>query len=273
MKVRLPRSRKKLAGLGTALTLILVLGGYLLWSTFFAPPTDEDYKRALTQTNALKSSTTQAEQAAVKYVQAMVSSLRVASSEEKYAEDTASERADYEAALQRYDRLLDGLRTSPVSRNEDVNAQLKPVLAQAEIFSNGFTTLTDVYPLFYASYVSCNDVERFVATGDVVKDATTFKSASDDCAADLATLAGKSRVKSLAEYADTRRNIIKDTQLAYDNRAKPGADQAAATAKLAELESKERMLDPLAIVQNERTKATDTSALTTLIKTLEAKKS
>lgn len=273
MKVRIPRSRKKLAGLGGAVALILAIGAYLLWSTFFAPPTEEDYKRALAQANALKSSTAQTEQVAVKYVQAIVSSLRVASDEDKLADDTMSERADYEAALQRYDRLLGGLRASPVSRDDDSNAALQPVLKQADVFTNGFSTLTDVYPLFYASYISCNDVERFTTTNDAAKDAASFKAASDDCAADLATLAGKSRVKSLAEYADARRKIINAQQAAYAERAKPTSDQTAANARLSELESSARMLDPLAIVQKERAKTTDMSALTSLIKTLESKRS
>ncbi len=273
MKVRLPRSRKKLAGLGAAAALILVVGAYLVWSTFFAPPTTEDYKRALAQASALKSSTAQTDQVAVKYVQATVSSLRVASSADKLADDTVNERADYEAALQRYDRLLDELRTSPISRDDDIDAALQPVLAQADVFSSGFNTLTDAYPLFYSSYISCSDVERFTVTSDAARDATSFKAASDDCAADLATLAGKSRVKSLGEYADARRKIIDDQQAAYDERAKPGSDQAAAKSRLSQLESKASMLDPLAVVQKERAKATDTSALDTLIERLESKRS
>jgi len=270
MKIRFPRSRRSIAVAGLV-GVAAIVTGVAIWSSFFAAPSKQDYQRAVTQARGLKSAQVQSEQATTKYVQAIVASLRLDPTAAKLKDDTKTALADYDEAFDRYDRLLRKVVSSPATRDKEVKEAMDAAETQAETFKRVFADLTDIYPALYATYISCDDVQRFTPTGDESANFKEFDTRSKDCIGDLKKLASTDKLKSIAEYAKKRVDIVNEQRSAYETLTKPDANRAVVAKRMGELAMQTRMLDPLTLVQSERAKATDTSAVDRLITLLDRK--
>lgn len=270
MKLRALKGRKSIL-IAVAIVGVIAIIGVIVWNSFFAPPTAKDYQRAGEHAKTLKSTTTQTEQVTAKYVETVVASLRIDPSGAGLKNEAASAKRDHEKALERYRKSLNDLRSSPAGRDEDVKQAIDRVVKQSEVFETGIVDMTDMYPTFYKTYISCDDARRFTAGPDAAKNFKDFDAQSQDCINDLKKLSDTSKVNTIAEYAEKRAKVVSEQRSAYESLTKKDANVELVNKRLKELSIQLIMLDPQALVQYERARAIDTTELDKLIKLLDDK--
>lgn len=171
-------------------------------------------------------------------------------------------RNDYETAVSRHDELISRIERSKSVREDTVLQSVNEVVKQDMLRERFFGGLTSGYSDFYRTYISCDDVYRFVATGNKAADSKAFSNASKDCVNDLETLSKQGKLELMKDYASTRREVVLEQRTAYEK-----GDSAALT----KANAKSQLFDPLGQLQRERAKATSTSAIDNSVKVLDGK--
>ena len=258
-------------GLILGLVGVVILAGWLIWDGSFAAPKKADFAAAKTIADDLEQGTARLDSSATAYIQAIVASLRTDPSGKAIEDDAADVHADYDAALKQQADLLKKLEGSAAARDDEVKTAIGNVKTEVAAARKFFVDFTGGYDGFYRTYISCDDVTRFVASADAARTAAEFGSAAKDCIKDLDTLSKADTLKSAKDYASKRRDIVSTQRRAYDDLAKAGADTKVLTATLASLKDQTRMLDPLGDLQKERSEAIATPAAIALTKLLDTK--
>lgn len=245
---------------GVAAATVLVLA--TLWFSLWAPPTRQDFKRALGDVTELRSVYESLSLTSSEYTQKAVAALRTGGDTAAVGRATNAELKAYNAAATNHEAVIKRLEKSAVLRDTQANAAYDSFSQRDEAFGRYVQSVVDSYPLFYHTYITCGDIYSLESSTDTVKIAEQHKKAAEDCLADVDTLA-KSKNEVLADYGKQYGEIVRARQAAFDEVAKSSSPSVRAKSAqvIKDLAARVTSLDPISKLQKARETARDNGSL------------
>ena len=203
------------------LVLVSAFLAWLLWSTYFAPPTDRQYQDAAAATKDTTSSLARLDTTSSALIQSIVASLRYTPDSSSLSDDTATVRAQFDTAIDEYEDVSSKLVAMPIRKDSELRDLLNSYERQVEQGIATLTKLNSDYPAVYRAYTDCKPV-----TASVQPDAASFASASKPCLTSLQPVKN-AKTQKLVEFAKELEQNIRNKQSLYQQRQGSSASMAS----------------------------------------------